>query len=77
MWVEPTYLDATATMCLVNRRRLGKAQPVDMQNLWIKEASKSGRFVTMKVGTNVNSADLMTKPLQGPEIEPCSQQSAD
>ena len=30
--------------------------------------SKSGRFVT-KVGTNVNPADLMTKPLPGPKIE--------
>ena len=36
-----THRDATATMCLVNRRGLGKAKHVDMQNLWIKEASKS------------------------------------
>ena len=62
------HLDATATMCLVNRRGLGKAKHVDMQNLWKQEASKSGRFVTKKVGTNVNPADLMTKPLWGPKI---------
>ena len=54
------HLDASATMCLVNRRGLGKAKHVDMQNLWIQEASKSGRFITKKVGTNVNPADLMT-----------------
>ena len=35
---------------LVNCRRLGKAKNVDRQNLWVKEASKSGRLVT-KVGT--------------------------
>ena len=35
------HLDASAMMCLVNRRRLGKAKHVDMQNLWIQEASKS------------------------------------
>ena len=46
-----------------------KAKHVDMQNLWIQEASKSGEFVTKKVGTNVNSADLMTKPLPRPKIE--------
>ena len=46
------HLDATATMCLVNRRGLGKAKHVDMQNLWIQEASKSKRFVTKRVGTN-------------------------
>ena len=43
------HLDASATMCLVNRRGLGKAKHVDMQNLWIQEASKSGRFTTKKV----------------------------
>ena len=35
------HLDATATMCLVSRRGLGKAKHVDMQNLWIPEGSKS------------------------------------
>ena len=30
------YLDASATMCLVNRRGLGKAKHVDMQNRWIQ-----------------------------------------
>ena len=63
------HLDTSATMCLVNRRGLGKAKHVDMQNLWIQEASKAGRFVTKKVGTNVNPADLMTKPLARPKIE--------
>ena len=56
-------------LCLVNRRGLGKAKHVDMQNLWIQEASKTGRFTTRKVGTNVNPADLMTKPLAKPKIE--------
>ena len=63
------HLGAAATMCLVNRRGLGKAKHVDIQNLWIQEASKSGKFVTKKVGTNVNPADLMTKPLTRPNIE--------
>ena len=63
------HLDASATMCLVSRRELGKAKHVDMQNLWIQEASKSGLFVTKKVGTNVNPADLMTKPLPRPKVE--------
>ena len=57
------YLNASATMCLVNRRGLGKAKHVDMQNLWIQEASKASGFIKKKVGTSVNPADLMTKPL--------------
>ena len=40
-----------------------------MQNLRIHEAYKSGQFVTKKVGTSVNPADLMTKPLPKPKIE--------
>ena len=51
------HLDASATMCLVNSRGLGKAKHVDMQNLWIQETSKSER------------ADLVTKPLPKPKIE--------
>ena len=43
------HLDASATICLVNRRGLGKTKHVDMQNLWIQEASKSGQFATKKV----------------------------
>ena len=57
------HMDASATMCLANRRGLGKAKHVDMQNLWIQDASKSGWFATKKVDTSVNLADLMTKPI--------------
>ena len=63
------HLDASATMCLVNRRGLGKAKHVDMQSLWMQEASKSGRFATKKVDTSVNPADLMTKPIPKGRIE--------
>ena len=42
-------LDASATMCLVNRKGLGKAQHVNVQHHWIQEASKSEKFVTQKV----------------------------
>ena len=59
-------MDASATRCLVG---LGKAKYVDMQNLWIQEASKSGLFTRRKVDTNVNPADLITKPLVKPRIE--------
>ena len=52
------HLDVTATMRQVNRRGLGKAKHVDMQNLWIQEASRSMKFVTKKEGTNVNSRRL-------------------
>ena len=63
------HLDTSATMCPVNRGGLGKAKHVDMQNSWIQEEFKAGKIVTKKVGTNVNPADLMTKPLRRPKME--------
>ena len=63
------HLDASATLSLVNRRGLGKAKHVDMETLWIQGASKSNRFATKKIGTNVNPADLITKPLTKQTIE--------
>ena len=63
------HLDASATLRLVNRRGLGKAKHVDMQSLWLQEASKSNRFATKKNGTNVNFVDFMTKPLTKQKIE--------
>ena len=66
---ENLHLDASATLIVVNRRGLGKAKHVDIQSLWIQEASKPNRFATKKIGTNVNPADLMTKPLTKQKIE--------
>ena len=63
------HLDASATMCLVNRRGLGKTKHVDMQNLWIQEASKSGRFTTKKVDTSVSPAYLMMNPVPKARID--------
>ena len=63
------HLDASATMCLVNRRGLGKAKHVNVQHLWTQEASKSEKLVTRKPGTHVNPADLMTKPLLEQRME--------
>ena len=51
------HLDATATMCQVNRRGLGTAKTCGRAEL-----------VVTKVGTNANPADLMTKPPLGPKI---------
>ena len=63
------HLDASATMCLVNRRGLVKAKHVDVQNLWTGIIQVRQVRFTKKVGTSVNPAGLMTKPLPKPKIE--------
>ena len=40
-----------------------------MQHLWTQGASKSGKFVTRNEGSQVNLAELMTKPPPRPRIE--------
>ena len=69
VWIEsaPGSLSNNVP-CQPERPGEGKARRY-MQNLWIQEASEAGRFVTEEVGTNVNPADLMTKPLAKPMIE--------
>ena len=57
------HLDASATMCLVHRRGLGMAKHVDMQNLWIQEASKQGD------SSRRRSARTWAQPLAKPKME--------
>ena len=47
------HLDASATMFLVNRRGLGKPNHVDMQNLWIQEASAAHEPHGLRVHENL------------------------
>ena len=54
-------------MCLINI--LGKAKHVSVHHLWTQDACKSEKFVTKKVCSSVNPADLMTKPLPRLQIE--------
>ena len=59
------HLDATATMCLVNRIRQNTSI---CRTCGYKKPPSQKRFVTKKAGTNVNPADLMSKPQLGPKI---------
>ena len=63
------YLDSSAALSLTDRRGLGKAKHIDLQHLWLQDAVKEGRIHTHKVPTEINPADLMTKPLAADRIE--------
>ena len=69
VWAVNLRLDASAKNVRGQPQRTGKANRVDVQNLWIQEASKSGRFSTKTVDTSVNPSDLMTKSSPKPKIE--------
>ena len=62
-------VDATAAIGIIHRRGLGKVRHVDVQELWCQKAVKDGRFKVRKVEGQLNTADLMTKPLGRKNIE--------
>jgi hypothetical protein len=57
------HLDSTAALSLVHKAGLGKAKHIEMQHLWLQGAVAAGRLKAVKVHTDINPADLMTKPL--------------
>ena len=57
-WLK-LHLDASATMCVVNHRGLGKAKHVDTQNLWIQESSKSKKSRYEREHRRLTTADKM------------------
>ena len=56
-------MDSTAAMGLLWRQGLGRAKHIEIQELWLQDVVRSGRVRLKKVHTDVNPADLGTKPL--------------
>ena len=53
--------DASAGICMGNRRRLGKAKRVDTQYHWVQEKTSNKTFQIKKEGTDDMMADVLTK----------------
>ena len=57
------HSDSTAAIGIVHRMGLGKTRHIRVQYLWIQERVYDGDLKVRKISTDVNPADLMTKPL--------------
>ncbi len=57
------WIDASATMGIINRRGVGKVRHLDTQLLWVQQKSLRGEMEFGKVWGKENPADLMTKGL--------------
>jgi hypothetical protein len=62
------YADSTAAIAIASRTGLGKAKHIAIQDLWIQGEVKADRVEILKVGTDHNLADLMTKNLPEEKI---------
>ena len=56
-------VDASATIGVVRRNRVGRVRHLDVRYLWLQEKIGTGEFHIRKVLGTENPADLMTKHL--------------
>ena len=63
------FVDAKATIGILHRHGLGKMKHLQVQQLWLQEGVRSGKFKLLKVATKDNLADIGTKPISGERIQ--------
>ena len=56
--------DASAAIGIVHRQGLAKTTHLEGQYLWVQQVVSEGKLGVVKVGTDANPADLMTKHLR-------------
>ena len=64
-----THSDSSSALSLVSKIGLGKAKHIELQHLWLQQAIKSGRLSCIKISTDINPADLLTKHLTQERVE--------
>ena len=57
------HVDASAAIGIIQRRGLGKLRHVEVHELWMQDALRSGRLSVDKIDGKKNKADAGTKPL--------------
>ena len=61
--------DASAAVGIVLRRGLGRVRHIDVSQLWLQEKVAQGVFHVIKVKTNENKSDALTKHLSRNDID--------
>ena len=61
--------DASAAIGIVHRQGLGKTRHIDVQYLWVQREVYEEKLKVIKVGTDANPADLLTKFLKAETVE--------
>ena len=63
------FLDSSAALSLATRKGMGRAKHIEMQHMWLQDATAKNRVQAMKIGTDNNPSDLMTKPLTRERVD--------
>ena len=57
--------DASAAIAIASRRGLGKVRHIEVCQLWLQEKVRKGEIKIVKVSTDQNVADALTKYVSG------------
>ena len=63
------WVDASAAIGIAQRKGLGTIRHLATQSLWIQDALREKRVSLSKVAGVENPSDMMTKPLEAPQLE--------
>ena len=61
-------IDSSSAIALIGKTGLGQAKHIQIQYLWLQEATRQGRLRCSKIHTDENGADLMTKALPADRV---------
>ena len=60
--------DASVAKSLASRRGLGGIRHIEVNQLWLQEKVNNGTIEIEKVKGEINRADVLTKPKDGPSL---------
>ena len=63
------HVDSSSAIAIMNRKGLGKAKHIELQDLWLQDAVRAGKIKTLKIWGEINPADLFTKHLSQDKID--------
>lgn len=61
--------DSSAARGICHRRGVGRVRHLDVKELWVQEKVQRGELQVDKVDTELNRADIGTKPMEGPKLK--------
>ena len=61
--------DASVAKSLASRRGLGGVRHIEVNQLWLQEKVNEGKIEIEKVKGEINRADVLTKPRDGPSLK--------
>ena len=69
-WVRDAriHIDSSSALSLIHKTGLGQAKHIEIQHLWLQQEVRRRRISCAKIHTDLNGADLLTKPLPADKV---------